>query len=140
MRPKSSSETLISRSAMERIVPSSTGTSYVLPVRLSVIVRESDAVATPPSPFVPCSSVAMVSGSSWVWFVCRWYPLSRTGVRVRGARGLGGEDGAGHRAQHEDGGERHHATCGPLGGREVVADDPERADPDGERGEQAAAD
>src|SRR4051794_41983672 len=46
----------MSRSAVARTVPSSIGTSYVLPVRLSVIVSESDAVATPP-PFVLCSSV-----------------------------------------------------------------------------------
>jgi hypothetical protein len=56
MTPKSSSSTLMSRSAVARIVPSSIGTSYVRPVRLSVIVSESDAVAVPP-PFVLCSSV-----------------------------------------------------------------------------------
>src|SRR3954465_14991128 len=56
MTPKSSSLTLMSRNAVARTVPSSIGTSYVLPVGLSVIVSESDAVATPP-PFVLCSSV-----------------------------------------------------------------------------------
>jgi hypothetical protein len=56
MTPKSSSPTLMSRSAVARTVPSSIGTSYVLPVRLSVIVRDSDAVATAP-PSEVCSSV-----------------------------------------------------------------------------------
>src|SRR5215217_2337888 len=41
MRPKSSSATLICRRALVRIQPFSTGTSYVLPVRLSVIVSVS---------------------------------------------------------------------------------------------------
>src|SRR3712207_2210304 len=41
MRPKSSSSTFISRKAIARTVPSSIGTSYVLPVRLSVTVRVS---------------------------------------------------------------------------------------------------
>src|SRR3954469_518862 len=56
MTPKSSSLTLMSRNAVARTVPSSIGTSYVRPVRLSVIVSESDAVAVPP-PFALCSSV-----------------------------------------------------------------------------------
>src|SRR4051812_49696558 len=46
----------MSGSAVAQPVPSSIGTSYVLPVGWSVIVSESDAVATPP-PFVLCSSV-----------------------------------------------------------------------------------
>src|SRR5919109_1196868 len=45
MRPKSSSSTLMSRSAGARIVPSSIGTSYVRPVRLSVMLSVSDAAA-----------------------------------------------------------------------------------------------
>ena len=57
--PKSSSDTLISRRAGARIVPSSIGISYVLPVRLSVTVSVSDAVATPP-PFAVCSWVPML--------------------------------------------------------------------------------
>ena len=57
IRPKSSSSTLMSRSASARIVPSSIGTSYVRPVRLSVIVRVSAAVATPSPLEVVCSSV-----------------------------------------------------------------------------------
>src|SRR3954469_23541761 len=56
MTPKSLSLTLMSRSAVARTVPSSIGTSYDLPVRLSVIVSESEAEATPP-PVSLCSSV-----------------------------------------------------------------------------------
>src|SRR5438132_13228740 len=48
--PKSSSDTLISRKAIARTVPSSIGTSYCLPVRLSVTERVSRLVATSPSP------------------------------------------------------------------------------------------
>ncbi len=59
MRPKSSSSTLMSRSASARTVPSSIGTSYVRPVRLSVIVSVSDAVATPSPLVVVCSSEPM---------------------------------------------------------------------------------
>src|SRR5947209_19776047 len=47
MRPKSSSLTLILRSSVARIVSSSIGISYCLPVRLSVIVTDSLPVATP---------------------------------------------------------------------------------------------
>src|SRR4051794_11689254 len=57
MTPKSSSLTLMSRSAVARTVPSSIGTSYVLPVRLSVTVRDSVAAATLPPPLSGCSSV-----------------------------------------------------------------------------------
>ena len=56
IRPKSPSSTLMSRRAGARIVPSSIGISYVRPVRLSVTVSDSDAVAVPP-PSVICSSV-----------------------------------------------------------------------------------
>src|SRR5579863_386552 len=45
MRPKSSSFTLIWRRSMARIVSSSIGISYVLPVRLSVIVSVCEPVA-----------------------------------------------------------------------------------------------
>src|SRR5579885_1329491 len=41
IRPKSSGDVLIFRKSIARIVPSVTGTSYVLPVRLSVIVSVS---------------------------------------------------------------------------------------------------
>ena len=41
MSPKSSAAILIWRRSIARIVPSSIGTSYVFPVRLSVIVRLS---------------------------------------------------------------------------------------------------
>ena len=58
MTPKSLSDTLMSRRAVARTVPSSTGTSYDLPVRLSVMVSVSEAVATPP-PLLLCSSVPM---------------------------------------------------------------------------------
>src|SRR3954471_19920251 len=48
----------MSRSAIARTVPSSIGTSYVCPVRLSVMLSVSAAVATPP-PLLRCSSVPM---------------------------------------------------------------------------------
>src|SRR6185436_9995614 len=44
MRPKSSGAVLIFLRSIARIVPSVTGTSYVLPVRLSLIVRVSAIV------------------------------------------------------------------------------------------------
>src|SRR5262249_49762441 len=56
MTPKSSSLTLMFLKAVARTVPSSIGTSYDLPVRLSVIVSESETVAVPP-PVSVCSSV-----------------------------------------------------------------------------------
>src|SRR5215207_1332734 len=89
IRPKSSSSTLISRRAGARIVPSSIGISYVLPVRLSVTLSVSDAVATPP-PFVLSSSVAMTQS---------WHPARS-----------GGDDGAGHRADDEQHADRHDAA------------------------------
>jgi len=46
MSPNSSSVTLIWRSSVARIVPSVIGSSYDLPVRLSMMVR----VSAPPSP------------------------------------------------------------------------------------------
>src|SRR5258706_11725826 len=45
IKPKSSSDALIFRSSMALIVPSAIGTSYCLPVRLSVIVRVSALIA-----------------------------------------------------------------------------------------------
>src|SRR6266851_3442574 len=41
IRPKSSGATLICRRSMARIVPSCTGSSYVFPVRLSVMLKVS---------------------------------------------------------------------------------------------------
>src|SRR5688572_2899279 len=48
IRPKSSSPVLIWRRSMARMVPCLTGISYVLPVRLSVMVRESLVMQPPP--------------------------------------------------------------------------------------------
>src|SRR3984957_13138272 len=47
INPKSSSSVLILRNSVARMVPSSIGISYCLPVRLSVTVRVSPDVATP---------------------------------------------------------------------------------------------
>src|SRR3954466_4446993 len=109
MSPKSSSETLMSRSAVARTVPSSTGTSYVLPVRLSVIVRESEAVATPP-PFVLCSSVDMRLRSKFRDSL----PAMMTGATYRpgwtARRGSAGEHGGRHRGGHEQDRQAHDAT------------------------------
>src|SRR3954454_15437575 len=65
MSPKSSSETLMSRNASERTVPSSMGTSYVLPVRLSVTVSVSWPCG-PPFVDTPCWACAslLTPGSS----------------------------------------------------------------------------
>src|SRR6476619_4706297 len=58
MRPKSSSCVLILRSSVALMVPSSIGTSYCFPVRLSVTVRVS--LDSPTSaPFCCCVSVVM---------------------------------------------------------------------------------
>src|SRR5579875_297862 len=56
MRPKSYTCTLILRSSVARIVSSSIGISYCLPVRLSVMVSVLLPVATP-TPFEVCFSV-----------------------------------------------------------------------------------
>src|SRR5260370_42689033 len=57
IRPKSSSWTLIFRRSIARIVSSVIGTSYVFPVRLSVMVRVS---GTFPSRFVAGKSITSV--------------------------------------------------------------------------------
>src|SRR3954454_19473002 len=111
MTPKSSSSTLISRSAVARMVPSSRGTSYVRPVRLSVIVSESDAVAVPP-PFVLCSSVPIAllceGGSS--------RSLHCGGADAPGASRR--DDGRDHRARDEHRADQHDRPGGPVGRRE----------------------
>ena len=61
--PKSSSLTLILRRSMARIVSSWMGTSYVLPVRLSVIVRVS-AMLSYTSSFSGSPSGSAEGGSS----------------------------------------------------------------------------
>src|SRR3954452_21336779 len=68
MRPKSSSLTLMSRRAGARMVPSSTGISYVLPVRLSVTVRVSRRSWPAPSPATPaCSWVSLLTGAPQIF-------------------------------------------------------------------------
>src|SRR4051794_3307472 len=75
---------------MARTVPSSIGTSYVWPVRLSVTVSVSAAVATPP-PLLRCSSVPMdllcAHGPSRARHVSSWLerrpasPGTKTAIR-----------------------------------------------------------
>src|SRR3954454_25268201 len=91
----------MSRSAVARTVPSSIGTSYVLPVRLSVIVSESDAVAVPP-PFVLCSSVPIA-------LLCAGGSNSRS-LHCGGAgapRASSRDDGRHHRARDEQRADAH---------------------------------
>src|SRR5579875_1865853 len=98
MRPKSSSWTLILRSSVARIVSSSIGISYCLPVRLSVTVSVLDPVATPP-PSEVCVSVVILllskaggkAARSGVDDPSQWplyYAKARHGrhLRARGAR------------------------------------------------------
>src|SRR3954466_6428598 len=135
MTPKSLSLTLMSRSAVARTVPSSIGTSYDLPVRLSVIVSESEAVATPP-PFSLCSSVptcAPLEGGG---------RISSSHCGGRGARralrpGARGE----HRSRAEQRAKQHDGACRALGGREgLVADGTDRRQDQRERHEGAGED
>src|SRR5919112_250128 len=123
MSPKSSSPTLMSRRAVARTVPSSIGTSYVRPVRLSVIVRESAAVATPP-PLLVCSSVPM----GLPFAVSPSLPANHDGYGPPGDErlALAGDDGAEHRERDQHGGERHDRPGGALaGGERLVAADPD---------------
>src|SRR5436309_1612408 len=118
MRPKSSSLTLICRRSMARTVSSSIGISYVLPVRLSVIVRLLSPEAA------PAPSCCWVSVSVVIALLYRQYkgqsdsitrahagrtfdrragtPRGRR-IRVLGVRLLTGRDGEtnGQRGEHE---------------------------------------
>src|SRR5579871_987206 len=73
IRPKSSEDVLIWRRSMARMAPCSIGTSYFLPVRLSVIVRVS-AISAGASRFV---SVDVVSDTVTRRISCRcsWDPI-----------------------------------------------------------------
>src|SRR3954451_17697627 len=124
MTPKSSSLTLMLRSAVARIVPSSIGTSYVLPVRLSVIVRESAAVATPP-PLSGCSSVPI----ALLW---RGRDKSLPPIVAGGEfeASLPRDDGGEHRRRDQQDGEEHQPALDPGRRREggVLTDADERQD------------
>src|SRR5688500_14283957 len=127
MTPKSSSLTLMSRRAVARTVPSSTGTSYVFPVRLSVMVSVSEAVATPP-PLLLCSSVPIGISRS----------RSRSSSSTRnddgydlfaaerpGGTASGRGDGGRHGEHHEQRGEADDAARLALAGGEAAdAGDP----------------
>src|SRR3954454_16171596 len=107
----------MSRSAIARIVPSSIGTSYVCPVRLSVIVSVSVAVATAP-PSVARSSVPMdLPSRSRALATYPHYP----DVRLRAPRrGLSGDLCGHHGATHQDGVHRHHGPAYPRDRREAL--------------------
>src|SRR3712207_396707 len=129
MTPKSSSSTLMSRNAVARIVPSSTGTSYVRPVRLSVMVRDSVAVPTPP-PLLCCSSVPMRSPRRQS---PSFLPAMMTGATcggpARDPRALGRDDRRRHGGGDEQRRERHHAPRGALAARErLVPTDADEGD------------
>src|SRR3954454_15390644 len=125
----------MSRSAVARTVPSSTGTSYVLPVRLSVIVSESDAVAVPP-PFVLCSSVPIA-------LLCEGGSNSRS-LHCGGAdppHASRRDDGRHHRARDEQRADAHDGARGPGGRRErLVPEGPEDPQAEPERDEQPGED
>src|SRR3954447_1900280 len=131
MTPKSSSLTLMSRSAVARTVPSSIGTSYDLPVRLSVIVSESEAVATPP-PVSLCSSVptsAPLEGE-----VKSLPPIVAGGALSRHDRGE-------HRSRDEESANQHDGAGRRLGGRErLVADGADGGEDQRERHQDAGED
>src|SRR3954453_20616795 len=134
MTPKSSSLTLISRSAVARTVPSSIGTSYDLPVRLSVIVSESEAEATPP-PVSLCSSVptcAPLEGEVNLYPHCGG----------RGARrALRRDDRGEHRPPPEQRARQHDGARGALaGGEGLVADASDGRQDQRERHQEARED
>src|SRR3954471_6997536 len=110
----------MSRSAIALIFPSSIWTSYVCPVRLSVIVSVSVAVATAP-PSVARSSVPMglpVVSSPPLW----------RGSAAGTPAGSAGHDGHGHRRHHEQGAHAHDGTPHALLGGEALVADPEGRD------------
>src|SRR4051794_24732579 len=114
MRPKSSSETFIWRKSIARTVPSVTSSSYVLPVRLSVTVSVSCALAPLCAAPAWCSVPVLMHLSMPL---AGLEPVLQVRVLSAGAlvRDVDREE---HRRRDEHGAHQHHGPLTPGPGRE----------------------